>query len=995
MKKRLLFSVAAFLITLTQLFAQGGNQIRISGKVSDKITGEPIPGVIVSVKDSKTGVTTSLDGTYSILVLKTSTDLVYSFIGYQTETIAINDQRYIDVSLKPAVKELGAVEITAQAKGQMAARIEQINSMTIKNVVSAERLRENPDANAVEAIGRLPGITVDRSGGEGAGLKIRGLGGDYTAITMNGVKLPSTGSDRSTNISGIPQNMLQGVEVYKSLTADQDADAVGGTINLRMREAPNGFHSNIVAQGGYNHLNSDFRNYKIAGEISKRFLKNKLGIYISGNIERTNRSIENITDDLSPAQTSEASGFVLKSLSLNKIKTIKYRRSVSLSVDYRLSSSTKLALYSMYNYSNNDHERQTKNYSSNGNGGVDYNFHKNPYANDQVFFNTLSGQTNLKFLNIVIDYGISYSKTIQKDPDSRTWSTYFTKPMTYVKFDTSLQRHLDPTDIKPLYKDNDSLPLSCFNWMEKYKRSSTDMNLTPYIDVKLPYKFSDKIFGFIKFGGKYIRKKRLTDVSVGGMQIETNIDFRTLLKNQFDFINYNPEKQDQISINGMETKQIPDFLNGDYNYGWYFDFNKLNQITDWWDQTSIDWWNKGESKFLSSNGGPFGNANRLYYSYDISRSIRDDENIIDNTYAAYAMTEFNYGKWLTFLPGVRYENVNTIMKGWYAQMQSTSFNMLGDFPKTETKATNKNEFFLPMIHLRIRPMKIFYLHFSYTQTLKRPNFSDISPNTFVYSGFGDNSKTMKNPYLRPELWTNLDAQLTFHNPKIGLLSITAFHKNVKDKIVGWNYLRIKGDSIIQPFRDADNVNVSYITNHDFNMTIKGIEAEWQTSFYYLPGFLKYFVLTLNYTYQDSKTQYWTWKNVPGPPDDRGRPGPSYRKDSIRTDRMSGVPVHIGNVTLGFEKKRFKTFISYQYTGNKRHIDARVPLYDSETLYFNRIDMQVSYALPIRKLKGTLTIVANGANLTNHQDINKKVYDARYNGVEAYGWTADLGLRFNF
>jgi TonB-dependent receptor len=149
------------------------------------------------------------------------------------------------------------VVLTVQAKGQKKAISEQLNSNTIKNVVAADRLQENPDANSVEAIGRLPGVSVTRDGGEGSGLVVRGLSPKYTAVTLNGVKMASNSANgQETNISGISQYALQGVEVYKSLTAEMEANSVAGTINLKLRETPKDLHFNIMNTTGYNNLNN-------------------------------------------------------------------------------------------------------------------------------------------------------------------------------------------------------------------------------------------------------------------------------------------------------------------------------------------------------------------------------------------------------------------------------------------------------------------------------------------------------------------------------------------------------------------------------------------------------------------------------------------------------------------------------------------------------------------------------------------------------------------
>ena len=205
------------------------------------------------------------------------TVLVFAYLGYVEQRLDVGNQRTINVQLVPDVESLEEVVVTTQARGQIGARQQQINSNTIKNVVSPERLQENPDANAVEAIGRLPGISV-----------LRGMEPKYSNVTLNGINLPSNSDNtRGTNISGISQYVLQGVEVYKALTADMEANAVGGTVNLKLQETPAGLHYNVMAQGGYNDLNQYFGNYKFLGEVSNRFLDNKLGVFFSGNAGST------------------------------------------------------------------------------------------------------------------------------------------------------------------------------------------------------------------------------------------------------------------------------------------------------------------------------------------------------------------------------------------------------------------------------------------------------------------------------------------------------------------------------------------------------------------------------------------------------------------------------------------------------------------------------------------------------------------------------------
>ena len=103
------------------------------------------------------------------------------------------------------------VVVTAQASGQNAAINQQLASNTVTNVVSAARIQELPDANAAESVGRLPGVSVLRSGGEGTQIVIRGLQPKYNNVTVDGVRMASSNpNDRSVDLSMISPFPLRG-----------------------------------------------------------------------------------------------------------------------------------------------------------------------------------------------------------------------------------------------------------------------------------------------------------------------------------------------------------------------------------------------------------------------------------------------------------------------------------------------------------------------------------------------------------------------------------------------------------------------------------------------------------------------------------------------------------------------------------------------------------------------------------------------------------------
>ncbi|MCL5021592.1 MAG: TonB-dependent receptor plug domain-containing protein, partial [Bacteroidetes bacterium] len=184
------------------------------------------------------------------------------------------------------------IVVTAQAQGQMQAINQQLSSNTIINVVSADKIRQLPDASASAALSRLPGVSIMN----GDQIVIRGIQAKDNVILVNGVQLPSTDlNTRSVNLGFISSNMLSGIEVIKVVTPDMDANAIGGVVNLRLMEAPKNFHVDVLTQGNYNSQARTTGNYRIWGSVSDRFFNDKLGVFIQGNADRNNAGNDQTT----------------------------------------------------------------------------------------------------------------------------------------------------------------------------------------------------------------------------------------------------------------------------------------------------------------------------------------------------------------------------------------------------------------------------------------------------------------------------------------------------------------------------------------------------------------------------------------------------------------------------------------------------------------------------------------------------------------------------
>ena len=180
-------------------------------------------GANVFLKAKSLGTATRSDGTYQISNVGPGKYILQSsYIGYISKEVEIEiisrQVLKIDFELDYNTIQGEAIEVTAQAKGQMDAINKQLKAKSIKNIISSDKIQELPDANAAEAVSRVPGVSIKREGGEGNKVVISGLSPKYNKITVNGANLASTGyNDRSTDISMISQYMLKEIEVVKPI----------------------------------------------------------------------------------------------------------------------------------------------------------------------------------------------------------------------------------------------------------------------------------------------------------------------------------------------------------------------------------------------------------------------------------------------------------------------------------------------------------------------------------------------------------------------------------------------------------------------------------------------------------------------------------------------------------------------------------------------------------------------------------------------------------
>lgn len=260
--KKALITVLFVIIGVT-VFAQTG---KISGKISDKKTGETLIGVTVRIKDTKNGASTDVEGRYIIPGLNTGKYTVeVSYVGYATKNITEVEVKNgssttVDLVMEESGSQrLNEVVITANVKQESVNALysQQKNSAGISDGISAEIIKRSPDRNTGEVLKRVSGASIQ----DNKFVIVRGLNDRYNTALLNNSPLPSSEPDRKAfSFDVIPSNLIDAVVINKTSTPDLPGDFAGGAVQIKTKDFPATKTFEVNYSTGFNTIStfSDF-----------------------------------------------------------------------------------------------------------------------------------------------------------------------------------------------------------------------------------------------------------------------------------------------------------------------------------------------------------------------------------------------------------------------------------------------------------------------------------------------------------------------------------------------------------------------------------------------------------------------------------------------------------------------------------------------------------------------------------------------------------------
>ena len=445
-----------FILFLLNSFTICFSSAIIHGKVTDIITGEELTGATVYIKELKTGSVSGLNGSYVLKnIPRGKYILSCSFIGYSTieKTITIDsdENKTVDFGMSTLTNVLNQVTITAEAEkiSDISARSSEKLSNQILSVVSARTIELSPDLTVANVIQRVSGAIVERnSTGDGQYALLRGMDKRFNYTMVNGVKIPSPDNkNRFVPLDIFPSELLDRLEVTKSLTADMEGDGIGGAVNMVMKDAPSKLFLTANLSVGYNslflsngyqyfdasgislrspnerygiaypvqmkdftsknlHLSTGKASPNLAGAFSygNRLLNNKLGVMLAGSYQRSYRG--NSSDLYGTSTDPEGNQIITHRFFSNE----QSRAGLHAKLDMKLSDNSNIMWYNAFMDFQNAQVRNASSYNSNTT--------RLRWNRQQILSSTIKGAHHLSDTRFNVDWSLSYGKALNETPDN-------------------------------------------------------------------------------------------------------------------------------------------------------------------------------------------------------------------------------------------------------------------------------------------------------------------------------------------------------------------------------------------------------------------------------------------------------------------------------------------------------------------------------------------------------------------------------------------------
>lgn len=934
----------------------------LSGEIYDHQSGDPLIGASIQVIGTQLGTVSDLNGYFTLDNLPGSeVQIEVSYVGYITimETFDLTSQQAtqsIRISLESSASDLEIVEVVGQAGGTIRAMIEQKESASIKNVISAEQIATFPDMNAAEVLQRIPGVTLQRDQGEGRFVQLRGTPPELTTFNINGEQIPSPQGDvRYVGMDVVASDQIEFIEVTKVLTPDMDADGIAGSVNIKTKEAlGKDPQINATLAAGYGHLRQK-PNYQMQFAFGQRY--GKFGFQINSSFFQRDQGADNIEYKFAKGpffggQQDGKDNFHVqyREVQLRHYDIRRTRIGISPTFDFRFNKNSYIYIRSMYNSFADNETRRRLIYDLDDAvsstyylfGGLDHDV-KDRIKKQELGTVSIGGEHTIG--KVKLDYQVFYARANESEPN-RLEAT-FDSPGQAIAIDFDLSDEEYPRATFP--NANNAGNATAYDRFEMdellLERSKIkDENITPRINIEIPYSLTGKENGYLKFGGKMRSKKKTRDINsqvYGAYFAESSIY---------------PGVGPDLSLATVDDGFYEDNLLGkNYLLQAMPSADQMRDFFEFYPQHFI--FDRTESR---------------------TESFGEDFTANEKIYATYGMLSQDIGK-LRIIAGARFERTNIEYEGRQILLDRNRF--IGIDTLTDERS---HSFFLPQIQLKYALNQKVNIRAAWTNSYSRPNFEDVLP----YREQDREEVKFGNPNLKYPESMNLDLLVERYYKK-SIFSGGLFYKNIENFIFFFKRFAHEGT-------DFSNYGLVEITKaiNGVRADVFGGEVQAQFKLDILPGFLKNIGVYANYTFTHSEAKInkrfaanYADAVVVFGDDDLSVFADTEQQEKIP---LPGQAQHSGNLALFYDSARLFIRLTGNYQDDFLFQLGADPDLDEYTDGAFRLDLTANY-----EVNKNIKFFTDVFNITNTPLRFYLGDESRTQKQEFYSWWGRAGVKIGF
>lgn len=843
----------------------------IQGTVTD--SGQAIlPGATVKLDHGNVTVTTDSQGQFTMTNIEPGAHtLTVEYVGFSSSrsnvAVAAGGIVRVNVVMNVATEREQVLVTAERAHGEAESINEQKVADNILDVLPAEVISSLPNANIADAVGRLPGVTLERDEGEGKYVQIRGTEPRLANFTIDGVEVPSPeGGVRQVKLDAIPADLVESVQIQKTLQPDMNGDAIGGSVNLVTKKAGDQPTLSLYGLGGFTPIANTRSIYEVGGTGGMRFgAQKKLGVMVSGSYDYNARGIDDIEPVPATIPANPGTGpwtYDINNVAFRQYLYDRKRYGFGGNVDYRLSDTSNLYVHTLYSDFKDYGDRYE--YLINTNDGVPLpgsnvpNGPSAPFTTEkrdpdfQVASLSLGG--NHTFGTSLVNWQLAVGRARMLNPIGGGEShTLFVSTSTQ-----SNCQYLNSATKDP------SLPAftpACFS--EAYDPTTLQLNQIQGSAHGLSAQLN--LEGTLNYAKNYHLGSHPSTLKAG---------FYIRNAHKFD----DSYEIDWCPVNPATAPFATQFLSGFHNSNYY------NGSYPYGPGVS---WEKVQSYF-NANPAAFTNDETLCPQTAPAPSLFGGNNnnfdLVERVTAGYVMDSLDFSRF-RIVGGIRFEGTQDSTLSCRCDLNTNGGPI--NFPGNATYIS-----YLPSVSFRVRldSHDNSDLRFVYARGLSRPDPSFLTSATTVDNSTTPPTLTIGNPALKPEHGDNIDVLYERYLNPLGVIQGGFFYKRLTDPIIS---LLAGPESHSGCPTTNCYVNTS---GNGGNAWIAGLELSFQQHFTYLPGLLSGFGILANYSYATSQAH-----NV----------SPGLRIDNPALLRQAP---HTWNISPTFDRGRLSLRAGLSYNG---------------------------------------------------------------------------------